>query len=60
MGSYPLVIDDLINGRLIAPVGFILSGHNYVLLRQSKELGTKEEYFQNWLEQKLSKCVPDN
>ncbi|KJY89981.1 LysR family transcriptional regulator [Pseudoalteromonas piscicida] len=60
IGSYPLVADDLTNGRLVAPFGFILSGHNYVLLRQSSELGTKEEHFQHWLKNKLSKCVPDN
>ncbi len=60
IGSYPLIADDLANGRLVAPFGFILSGYNYVLLRQSKELEMKEEQFQQWLESKLSNCVPDN
>jgi LysR family glycine cleavage system transcriptional activator len=32
IGPYPLVVDDLIAGRLIAPFGFRPSGHRYVLL----------------------------
>ncbi|WED23781.1 LysR family transcriptional regulator [Vibrio sp. JC009] len=59
IGSYPLVADDLKNGRLVAPLGFTRSGHNYVLLRQSKEIEAKEEQFLQWLERKLSVTVPD-
>jgi DNA-binding transcriptional LysR family regulator len=32
IGPYPLVVDDLIAGRLVAPFGFRPSGHRYVLL----------------------------
>jgi LysR family transcriptional regulator, glycine cleavage system transcriptional activator len=32
IGPYPLVADDLIAGRLVAPFGFRRSGHKYVLL----------------------------
>ncbi|WP_070962563.1 LysR family transcriptional regulator [Vibrio sonorensis] len=60
IGSFPLVADDLQNGRLIAPFGFIPSGFNYVLLRQSQDLKTKEEQFQQWLEEELSKSTPNN
>ncbi len=60
MGSYPLVADDLANKRLVAPFGFILSGHHYVLLHSSTTLATKEQQFLQWLERKFSKCVPDN
>ncbi|MBB1365288.1 LysR family transcriptional regulator [Pseudoalteromonas sp. SR44-5] len=59
IGSFPLVADDLNHGRLIAPFGFIKSGHNYVLLQQSQKQGVKEEQFQKWLEVELSKCIPD-
>jgi DNA-binding transcriptional LysR family regulator len=32
IGPYPLVADDLVSGRLVAPFGFRRSGHRYVLL----------------------------
>jgi LysR family transcriptional regulator, glycine cleavage system transcriptional activator len=32
IGPYPLVADDLLTGRLVAPFGFQPSGHRYVLL----------------------------
>jgi LysR family transcriptional regulator, glycine cleavage system transcriptional activator len=32
IGPYPLVADDLLAGRLVAPFGFRRSGHRYVLL----------------------------
>lgn len=59
IGSFPLVADDLKDGRLIAPFGFTQSGHNYVLLRQSQELEAKEEQFQQWLEAELSQSTPE-
>ncbi|WP_375749125.1 LysR family transcriptional regulator [Vibrio sp. HN007] len=59
IGSYPLVVDDLKNGRLVAPFGFIRSGHNYVLIRQSEEIDAKELQFQQWLEKHLSRCIPN-
>ncbi len=62
MGSYPLVVDDLTQGRLVAPFGFIRSGHNYVLLQQ--ELQQKgdseplEAQFTTWLQSALKDCIP--
>lgn len=59
IGSYPLVSDDIENGRLVAPFGFIPSGHRYVLLQQSRKLTSKEQLFQQWLMGRMSGCVPD-
>jgi LysR family transcriptional regulator, glycine cleavage system transcriptional activator len=59
IGSYPLVADDIKSGRLIAPFGFILSGHSYVLLQQSTPLEAKEIEFQQWLKEKMSLCHPN-
>ena len=39
MGSYPLVVDDLQRGNLIAPFGFIQSGHHYVALTGADNSG---------------------
>lgn len=58
IGSYPLVVDDLNNGRLVAPFGFLLSGFNYVLLRPSIPMGAREEHFLHWLKNRFAKCVP--
>ena len=60
MGSFPLIADDLKSGRLIAPFGFSLSGHHYVSLWHAKKQGTKEEQFHQWLENHLSKYVPEH
>lgn len=49
MGSYPLVVDDIKRGRLIAPFGFIESGHNYVLISQQPVLQARELLFLEWL-----------
>lgn len=32
IGSHPLIIDDLNNGKLVAPFGFVQSGHNYIAI----------------------------
>ncbi|WP_028022914.1 LysR family transcriptional regulator [Enterovibrio calviensis] len=58
MGSYPLVVDDLKRGNLIAPFGFVLSKHNYILLSQNKTQDDLEQKFSHWLHQSLSQCVP--
>ncbi|MGP8308879.1 LysR family transcriptional regulator [Vibrio sp. YIC-376] len=58
MGSYPLVMDDLKRGNLIAPFGFILSGHDYVLLSQNKSLTELERKFVVWLQEQMTECVP--
>ncbi|WP_064603328.1 LysR family transcriptional regulator [Photobacterium sp. J15] len=58
IGSYPLVADDLKRGNLIAPFGFILSGHSYILLSQERAPDDLEQQFTVWLQQSLSQCVP--
>lgn len=60
MGSFPLVADDLKNGRLIAPFGFILSGYNYSLIHQPKEMDTNETNFISWLKSHMEKCQADH
>ncbi|RQW61110.1 LysR family transcriptional regulator [Vibrio viridaestus] len=59
IGSYPLIADDLNSGRLIAPFGFVPSGHNYVLLHQAKLLEPKEKQFVQWLDEHFSTCIPN-
>ncbi|NRD75397.1 LysR family transcriptional regulator [Shewanella sp. VB17] len=58
MGSYPLVVDDLKQGRLVAPFGFIRSDHDYVLLKQEGESTLLEDQFTTWLQNALAECVP--
>jgi DNA-binding transcriptional LysR family regulator len=58
IGSYPLVADDINSGRLVAPFGFNLSGHNYSIIRQSKEMTLNEISFLNWLKIQMSTCQP--
>lgn len=58
IGSYPLVVDDLKRGNLIAPFGFVQSGHNYILLSQAKAPNEVEQKFIHWLQNGLSHCVP--
>lgn len=58
IGSYPLVVDDLKRGNLIAPFGFVLSGHNYILLSQKRSPDELEQSFTHWLQESLLQCVP--
>ncbi|WP_295893701.1 LysR family transcriptional regulator [uncultured Vibrio sp.] len=58
IGSYPLVADDLKRGNLIAPFGFVLSGHRYILLSEEKAPVELEQKFIHWLQSRLSQCVP--
>lgn len=58
MGSYQLVVDDLKSGRLVAPFGFIPSGHDYVLLSESEHLTSIELKFLQWLESHFAKIQP--
>ncbi|MCF7484620.1 LysR family transcriptional regulator [Vibrio sp. A2-1] len=58
LGSYPLVADDLKRGNLIAPFGFVPSGHQYILLTQISEHDQPENPFVTWLRNELSRCVP--
>ena len=58
IGSYPLVIDDIKNGRLIAPFGFIDSEHRYVLISQHPRCNPLEQEFATWLERELVTLQP--
>ncbi|MFA0046378.1 LysR family transcriptional regulator [Vibrio sp. 10N.261.51.F11] len=58
LGSYPLVADDLERGNLIAPFGFVPSGHQYILLTQDSNHEEPESPFVVWLRNELSQCVP--
>ncbi|MGF1786263.1 LysR family transcriptional regulator [Photobacterium swingsii] len=64
IGSYPLVVDDLKRGNLIAPFGFMLSGHRYILLSEDKTMSEhsvkdeSEAQFTQWLKDNLSCCEP--
>ena len=64
IGSYPLVMDDLQRGNLVAPFGFKRSGHSYILLSQDNrepEIGSvQERNFSSWLKLNLAKCVPES
>ncbi|MGM3015925.1 hypothetical protein, partial [Bacillus cereus group sp. BC329] len=59
MGSYPLVVDEIERGNLIAPFGFVESGYNYILLSQEKMLSELELKFQRWLQKEMGECVPN-
>ncbi|NHI01667.1 LysR substrate-binding domain-containing protein [Oceanimonas sp. MB9] len=58
IGSYPLVVDELKRGNLIAPFGFRLSGHSYILLSQNQAPDEPEQAFMHWLQHHLRECVP--
>jgi len=58
IGSYPLVVDDLSRGHLVAPFGFIPSGHSYVLIAQDKGPDESEHPFSCWLKENLIGCEP--
>ena len=61
IGSYPLVVDDLKRGNLIAPFGFVLSGNSYILLGQeSTSDNGLEKQFIGWMKNQLLQCVPTN
>ncbi|CAM2787161.1 LysR family transcriptional regulator [Moritella viscosa] len=73
IGSYPLVMDDLQRGNLVAPFGFTRSGHRYMLLSQDDTLlaqgntllgkdsqqNVLQRNFINWLQLNLAACVPN-
>lgn len=61
MGSYPLIMDDLKRGNLIAPFGFVSSGHRYLLLSQKNQQHDElEQSFSAWLKNELCTCVPSD
>ncbi|WP_375411013.1 LysR substrate-binding domain-containing protein [uncultured Bradyrhizobium sp.] len=48
IAPWPLVADDIVAGRLIAPFGFVESGQDYVALRRRRR-NRKAATFTNWL-----------
>ena len=58
LGSYPLVIDDLRRGNLVAPFGFVPSGHKYVAITDANSVSVEQQTFSIWLMQQLASCAP--
>lgn len=58
MGSYPLVQDELLSGRLIAPFQFSASGHQYILLSKKDAKQSLEQVFKAWLVDSFSNSLP--
>lgn len=58
IGSYPLVADDLERGNLIAPFGFVRSGHRYMVLTEQNDVGHLGESFIQWLAEQMKNCIP--
>lgn len=59
LGSYPLVVDDLKRGRLIAPYGFIRSGHRYIAISDPSMVNGNQTAFSNWIAEQLAVCIPE-
>ncbi len=59
IGPYPLVMDELKRGNLVAPFGFIPSGYAYVLLSQHAAEQTElTASFIDWLQKELVHAIP--
>ncbi|MDW6002762.1 LysR family transcriptional regulator [Vibrio mangrovi] len=58
MSSYPLIVDELKKGRLIAPYGFLRSGHRYVVLQLPDSDSQAESELIAWLTDQMSLCCP--
>ena len=60
IGSHPLIIDDLNNGKLVAPFGFVQSGHNYIAISlRGSAVNKLENKFIHWLKDNINN-VPIN
>ncbi|MDM9621289.1 LysR family transcriptional regulator [Rhizobium sp. S96] len=53
VAPWPYVTDDIRNGRLVAPLGFIESGHEYVALRRARR-NRKSNLFCDWLREEAN------
>lgn len=59
IGSYPLICDEIKQGKLIAPFGFRPSGHEYVLLSHpDTNMNSAQQAFSQWLSIELNKAIP--
>jgi len=60
IGSYPLVVDDIERGNLVAPFGFVLSGKRYILIeREAVHEHLVARKFIDWLVQEFKQCRPN-
>ncbi|WP_409308501.1 LysR substrate-binding domain-containing protein [Pectobacterium sp. B1J-3] len=59
MASFLMVQDELKNGQLCAPYGFVRDGSAYCLLSpEPLEKNEKHQRFYEWLKQQVEACVP--
>ncbi|OHU64966.1 LysR family transcriptional regulator [Mycobacteroides chelonae] len=58
IGPYPLVAADLEAGRLIAPLGFVEDGTQYVLLSQGRVNSARIDSLYRWLCDQAATSVP--
>ncbi|MCG9728306.1 LysR family transcriptional regulator [Shewanella sp. Isolate13] len=58
LGSYPLVVDDLKRGNLVAPFGFVPSEHQYVAITAPYSTNAELAAFSLWLTEQLAICIP--
>jgi hypothetical protein len=58
MAPWPHVADDVRSGRLVAPLGFIPSGKDYVALRRRRK-HVKSEVFVAWLRDEAARFERD-
>ncbi len=56
VSPWPLVAEDILSGRLIAPCGFIDSGLSYVVLRRQKQ-NRKALLFCEWLKKSADEYI---
>ena len=54
IAPWPLVIDDITAGRLVAPFGFVSSGQDYIAARRRRR-NRKAEWFCAWLASEASR-----
>ncbi|NIH86017.1 LysR family transcriptional regulator [Amycolatopsis granulosa] len=58
IGPYPLVANDLDSGRLVAPLGFVEDGTQYVLLTRSGATDPRVGMVYRWLRENASATLP--
>jgi DNA-binding transcriptional LysR family regulator len=59
IAPWPYVTDDIRFGKLVAPAGFIESGHEYVALRRARR-NRKSSIFCRWLESQAQEFRSEN
>ena len=59
VAPWPYVTDDVRTGRLLAPLGFVDSGHSYVALRRATR-NRKSKLFCDWLQEEAAAFQRDH